>query len=173
MVSLSGKTTLVLCLSSLLCGCTTNGVPAPYSINLLFPVITQNQINSGSYYINDVEKIRTTDGLCLDAGSGQKNHLTLQECKHVQSQLFSFYRDKITHNEKCLDAAGQGTKEGTPVIFYSCTGNDNQRWFTDDNKIKGKQSEKCLGTKSIIVRKGNPVVLVDCDFSRALEFTIR
>ncbi|HHC0435932.1 TPA: lipoprotein EnvE, partial [Salmonella enterica] len=40
-------------------------------------------------------------------------------------------------------------------------------------KIKGKQSRKCLGTNSIIVRKGDPVVLADCDFSRALEFTIR
>ena len=44
---------------------------------------------------------------------------------------------------------------------------------TDYNKIKGKQSRKCLGTNSIIVRKGDPVVLADCDFSRALEFTIR
>ncbi|MCQ7804984.1 hypothetical protein NP223_19440, partial [Salmonella enterica] len=49
MTLLSGKTTLVLCLSSILCGCTTNGLPAPYSINLSFPVITQNQINSGGY----------------------------------------------------------------------------------------------------------------------------
>lgn len=58
MTLLSGKTTLVLCLSSILCGCTTNGLPAPYSINLSFPVITQNQINSGGYYINDAEQIR-------------------------------------------------------------------------------------------------------------------
>ncbi|EJJ9677390.1 ricin-type beta-trefoil lectin domain protein [Salmonella enterica] len=173
MALLSGKTILVLYLSSVLCGCTNDGLPAPYSINLSFPVITQNQINSDGYYINDAEQIRTTDGLCLDAGSEQQNRLTLQECKHVQSQLFSFYRDRITHGVKCLDAAGQGTKEGTPVILYSCTGNDNQRWFTDDNKIKGKQSRKCLGTNSFIVRKGNPVVLADCDFSRALEFTIR
>ncbi|EJR9487364.1 lipoprotein EnvE, partial [Salmonella enterica subsp. enterica serovar Kentucky] len=55
MTLLSGKTTLVLCLSSILCGCTANGLPAPYSINLSFPVITQNQINSGGYYINDAE----------------------------------------------------------------------------------------------------------------------
>ncbi|EGA0963732.1 lipoprotein EnvE, partial [Salmonella enterica subsp. enterica serovar Cerro] len=34
MTLLSGKTTMVLCLSSILCGCTTNGLPAPYSINL-------------------------------------------------------------------------------------------------------------------------------------------
>lgn len=64
-------------------------------------------------------------------------------------------------------------KKAHQVILYSCTGNDNQRWLTDDNKIKGKQSRKCLGTNSIIVRKGDPVVLADCDFSRALEFTIR
>lgn len=56
MTLLSGKNTLVLCLSSILCGCTTNGLPAPYSINLSFPVITQNQINSGGYYINDANK---------------------------------------------------------------------------------------------------------------------
>lgn len=128
MTLLSGKTTLVLCLSSILSGCTTNGLPAPYSINLSFPVITQNQINSGGYYINDAEQIRTTDGLCLDTGPDQQNRLTLRECKHVQSQLFSFHRDRIMQGEKCLDAAGQGTKEGTPIILYSCTGNDNQRW---------------------------------------------
>ncbi|MBA3223252.1 RICIN domain-containing protein [Salmonella bongori] len=172
MTLLPGKTALVLCLSSILCGCTTNGLPPPYSINLSFPVITQNQINSGGYYIKNAEQIRTTDGLCLDAGSGQQSHLTLQECKSVPSQLFSFHRDRITHREKCLDAAGQGTKDGTPIILYSCTGNDNQSWLADDNHIKGKQSRKCLGTTSIIVRKGDPVVLADCDFSRALEFTL-
>lgn len=153
MTLLSGKTTLVLCLSSILCGCTTNGLPAPYSINLSFPVITQNQINSGGYYINDAEQIRTTDGLCLDTGSDQQNRLTLRECKHVQSQLFSFHRDRITQGEKCLDAAGQGTKEGTPIILYSCTGNDNQRWLTDDNKIKGKQSRKCLAQIALLSEK--------------------
>ena len=72
----------------------------------------------------------------------------------MQSQLFSFYRDKITHSE----------------VRNVWMPQDRE---LDDNKIKGKQSGKCLGTKSIIVRKGNPVVLVDCDFSRALEFTIR
>ncbi len=29
------------------------GLPAPYRVNVSFPVITQNQINSGGYYIND------------------------------------------------------------------------------------------------------------------------
>lgn len=72
MALLSGKTALVLCLSSILCGCTTDGLPAPYSINLSFPVITQNQINSGGYYINDAEPIRTTEGCALIRAQGNK-----------------------------------------------------------------------------------------------------
>ncbi|EEE0988520.1 ricin-type beta-trefoil lectin domain protein [Salmonella enterica] len=173
MTSLTDKITLVFCLSSILYGCTTDGQLGPYSISFSFPVITQNQIYSDGYYINDAEQIRIKDGLCFDAGLGQQNHLTLQECKHVQSQLFSFNQDRIMQREKCLDAAGQGTKEGTSIILYSCTGNENQRWLKDDNKIKGKQSQKCIGTNSFFVKKGDPVVLADCDFSRAFEFTIR
>ncbi|EAO4439000.1 ricin-type beta-trefoil lectin domain protein [Salmonella enterica] len=161
----------LLAVSFILYGCTANGVPTPYNINVSFPVITQNSINSDSYYSDDIEYIRTEDGLCLTASPDHRNQLTLQKCGHPGYQRFTVHRDRITHNGKCLDAAGQETREGTPVILYSCTGNDNQRWFTDDNKIHGKQSNKCLGTKSFIVRKGDSVVLADCDFSRALEFT--
>ncbi len=44
-------------------------------------------------------------------------------------------------------------KEGTPIILYSCTGNDNQRWLTDDNKIKGKQSRKCPAQIALLSEK--------------------
>lgn len=40
-------------------------------------------------------------------------------------------------------------------------------------KLRGNRAENASGTNSIIVRKGDPVVLADCDFSRATEFTIR
>lgn len=160
-------------ISFILYGCAANDTLTPYNINVIFPIITHNNINSDSDYSDDAQYIRTKEGLCLTVDPDHRNRLTLQECGHHGSQRFIFHRDKIAHSGKCLDAAGQETREGTPVILYSCTGNDNQRWFTDDKKIHGKQSNKCIGTKSFIVRKGDPVVLADCNFSQALEFTQR
>ncbi len=51
---------------------------------------------------------------------------------------FSHFTEMIESRRvrNVTDAAGQRYKEGTPIILYSCTGNDNQRWLTDDNKIK-------------------------------------
>ncbi|HAT1685237.1 TPA: ricin-type beta-trefoil lectin domain protein [Klebsiella oxytoca] len=156
-----------------LCGCTPGGLPSPYTIHLSFPVITQNQINTGHDY-SDKKRLRTRDGLCPAAESDthyQYGRLVLQECRQDASQYFTFHRNRIIHQGLCLDAAGQDTREDTPVIIWPCTENANQRWLTEENKIRGQQSRKCLGTESLIARKGDPVVLADCDFSRALEFT--
>lgn len=153
MTLLSGKTTLVLCLSSILCGCTTNGLPAPYSINLSFPVITQNQINSGGYYINDAEQIRTTDGLCLDTGSDQQNRLTLRECKHVQSQLFSFHRDRIMQGEKCLDAAGQGTKKAHQSFFIHARVMITSAGSLMITKLRGNRAENAWAQIALLSEK--------------------
>lgn len=153
MTLLSGKTTLVLCLSSILCGCTTNGLPTPYSINLSFPVITQNQINSGGYYINDAEQIRTTDGLCLDTGPDQQNRLTLRECKHVQSQLFSFHRDRITQGEKCLDAAGQGTKEAHQSFFIHARVMITSAGSLMITKLRGNRAENAWAQIALLSEK--------------------
>ncbi|EEM2539793.1 lipoprotein EnvE [Salmonella enterica subsp. enterica serovar Morehead] len=168
-----GKNGILLMVTGILCGCTPGGLPSPYVINVSFPVITQNQINTEHRY-SDKVRLRTQDGFCLATESDIRSRygrLVLQECRQDTSQYFTFRRSQIISQGKCLDAAGQETREGTPVIIWPCTGNDNQRWQTEENKIRGKQSQKCLGTESPVVRKGDTVVLADCDFSRPLKFT--
>ncbi|EOA1532199.1 RICIN domain-containing protein [Salmonella enterica subsp. enterica serovar Braenderup] len=136
---------------------------------MTFPVIVQN--NTNSYYLHGYEYSKTEKGLCVNADSKHNNRVTLKKCSNDASQRFMFYKNRLIHNGKCLDAAGQETSEGTPVILYSCTGNDNQRWMTNGRKIYGKQSNKCLVTRSFIIRSNDIIVLSDCDFSHALQFT--
>ncbi|EAV0263247.1 ricin-type beta-trefoil lectin domain protein [Salmonella enterica] len=84
-------------------------------------------INANSYYLHDCEYLKTEKGSCVSADSKHNNRVTIKKCINDASQRFTIYTNRLIHNGKCLDAAGQGTSEGTPVILYFCTDNDNQR----------------------------------------------
>ncbi|KOV65199.1 alpha-L-arabinofuranosidase, partial [Streptomyces sp. NRRL WC-3618] len=49
------------------------------------------------------------------------------------------------YGNKCLDARGGGTTNGTAVQIWSCTGSDNQQWRVNaDGTIVGVRSGLCL-----------------------------
>ncbi len=49
------------------------------------------------------------------------------------------------YGNKCLDANGQGTTNGTQVIIWDCNGGTNQQWNVNANgTITGVQSGLCL-----------------------------
>ncbi|MER5485934.1 RICIN domain-containing protein [Streptomyces sp. NPDC002812] len=57
------------------------------------------------------------------------------------------------HSGKCLDAWEWGTRNGTKVVQWPCTGGRNQKWYLarrSDNKweIRSLQSDKCLDAHS-------------------------
>jgi hypothetical protein len=61
--------------------------------------------------------------------------------------------------EKCLDADGEGTANGTAVGIYDCTGRNNQKWTVNsDGTIRGVQSGRCLDVELATSR----VVLWSC-----------
>ncbi|WP_269750626.1 ricin-type beta-trefoil lectin domain protein [Herbidospora daliensis] len=58
------------------------------------------------------------------------------------------------YGNKCLDASGQGTADGTSVVIWDRNGGNNQKWtLNTDGSIAGVQSGKCLdanGTRVIL-----------------------
>ena len=49
------------------------------------------------------------------------------------------------YGNKCLDANGKGTTNGTAVIIWDCNGQANQQWNVNSNgTITGVQSGLCL-----------------------------
>lgn len=71
-------------------------------------------------------------GHCLDAGL---NEAIIWDCHgglHQQFTLTTSGEIKSLYNGKCLDVEASSTRLGTPVLFYQCTGNSNQKWrFVD------------------------------------------
>ncbi|HEX6685093.1 MAG TPA: RICIN domain-containing protein [Candidatus Limnocylindrales bacterium] len=70
---------------------------------------------------------------------------------------------------KCLDAAGFGTANGTPIQLYSCTGEKNQQWRYDMggsspflHSLKNPDSGRCLDLVGLGSGNGTGVQLWDC-----------
>jgi hypothetical protein len=55
----------------------------------------------------------------------------LWTCNNSGAQQWTAPGDGTLHNPqsgRCLDAAGGGTADGTPVIIFDCGGGANQSW---------------------------------------------
>ncbi len=81
--------------------------------------------------------------------------------------------ESAAQGEKCLMPQDKVQKKAHQSFFIHASGNANQRWLTDDNnKIKGNRAENARTNSIIKSEKGDPVVLADCDFSRATGISI-
>ena len=59
------------------------------------------------------------------------------------------------YGNKCLDANGQGTTNGTKVIIWDCNGQTNQQWNVNSNgTITGVQSGLCLDANGAATANG-------------------
>ncbi|MEM9598835.1 MAG: ricin-type beta-trefoil lectin domain protein [Acidobacteriota bacterium] len=53
----------------------------------------------------------------------------------------------LSIGDKCLDVLNSGTEDGTPVVYFQCTGNPNQEWRFDGDSFQGyllRGQGKCL-----------------------------
>lgn len=73
---------------------------------------------------------------------------------------------------RCLDAKEGGTGNGTPVIIYSCNGQQNQKWtLASDGTIRGVQSGLCLDATDFGTADGTPLQLWTCTGGRNQAWT--
>ncbi|MFD6888148.1 lectin [Streptomyces sp. NPDC059957] len=72
---------------------------------------------------------------------------------------------------KCVDVAGAGTANGTPVQLYDCNGSAAQRWSVGtDGTIRALG--KCLDVASGGTADGTPVQLWECNGSAAQRWAV-
>jgi ricin-type beta-trefoil lectin protein len=78
-----------------------------------------------------------------------------------------YYRLASLASNKCLNVAGGGSADGTPVIQYTCStnGSPNERWkFVQTGigyQVVAKSSGKCLNVAGG-VGVGNPLIQYTC-----------
>jgi lysophospholipase L1-like esterase len=112
-------------------------------------------------------------GRCADVpGSANGTAVQLQDCAGATwtptgKQLTAF-------GTKCLDASGQGTADGTPVIIWDCTGQANQQWNVNaDGTITGVQSGRCLDAYGQGTTSGTKLILWTCHGQANQKWTLR
>jgi hypothetical protein len=58
--------------------------------------------------------------------------VVITDCTGAANQAWQLHEDlsvsSVAHPELCLDAAGAGTGNGTPVDVWFCNGETNQQW---------------------------------------------
>ena len=77
------------------------------------------------------------------------------------------------YGNKCLDASGQGTANGTQVIIWDCNGQTNQQWNVNANgTITGVQSGLCLDANGAGTANGTKIHLWACNGGTNQQWTI-
>jgi hypothetical protein len=78
------------------------------------------------------------------------------------------------YGNKCLDAFGQGTSNGTQVVIWDCNGQTNQQWNVNANgTITGVQSGLCLDASGAATANGTKVQLWTCWGGANQQWTLR
>lgn len=93
-------------------------------------------------------------GLCLSAGAGLNGTRVVQQaCNGSAAQRWTFETNGQIRawTGRCMDAAGYGIRNGTPIQTWACLGNSNQSWRPVHESvpagtfaIRGKGSGKVL-----------------------------
>lgn len=101
-------------------------------------------------------------GRCLTPPATNGPTTTIQDCAGQQWSTTS--SGQITVNGQCLDAFGQGTRNGTVVTVWICNNGPNQKWnLNTDGTIVGVQSGRCLNVNAQLTANGTKVQLWDCN----------
>ena len=68
------------------------------------------------------------------------------------------------YGNKCLDAFGGSTADGTAVVIWDCNGQTNQQWnINADGTITGAQSGKCLDASARGIANGTRIIIWSCN----------
>jgi hypothetical protein len=80
-----------------------------------------------------------------------------------QQWTYTASKQLMVYGNKCLDANGHGTSNGTKVVIWDCNGHANQQWNVNGNgTITGVQSGLCLDAKGFGTSNGTKVKLWTC-----------
>jgi len=78
------------------------------------------------------------------------------------------------YGNKCLDANGKGTTNGTAVIIWDCNGQTNQQWnLNSSGTISGVQSGLCLDTVNAATANGTKIQLYSCSGGANQRWSLR
>jgi hypothetical protein len=78
------------------------------------------------------------------------------------------------YGNKCLDAYGRGTTNGTNVIIWDCNGQPNQQWnLNADGSITGLQSGLCLDANGAGTANGTKIILWSCNGQPNQRWSLR
>lgn len=82
-------------------------------------------------------RIKSSEGLCMDASAGKGYNLRANTCRSSSMTQVLAARPASTagaftiysySNDLCLDLFGGKTTPGSPVGFWTCNGGQNQQW---------------------------------------------
>jgi hypothetical protein len=80
----------------------------------------------------------------------------------------------MVYGNKCLDANGRGTTNGTTVIIWDCNGQTNQQWNVNSNgTITGVQSGLCVDANGAGSANGTKLILWSCNGQTNQQWTLR
>ena len=107
-----------------------------------------------------------------------KVHTQLQlfDCGAGTNQRWAYTGSKQlqVYGNKCLDANGRGTTNGTQVIIWDCNGQTNQQWNVNSNgTITGVQSGLCLDANGAATANGTKIILWACNGQANQQWSLR
>ena len=83
-------------------------------------------------------------------------------------------RTLTVYGNKCLDASGSGTSNGTVVHIWDCNGGANQQWNRNSNgTITSAQSGLCLDAVGAGTANGTQLNLWACNGGGNQQWAIR
>jgi hypothetical protein len=78
------------------------------------------------------------------------------------------------YGNKCLDASGAGTANGTNVVIWDCNNQANQQWNLNSNgTITGAQSGLCLDANGAGTANGTKLILWSCHGGNNQQWSLR
>jgi hypothetical protein len=113
-----------------------------------------------------VRLVGVQSGRCVEVTSASNGvQAQLGDCGSGTNQRWTYTsgRQLRLSGDKCLDASGQGTVNGTAVIVWDCGGQANQQWTLNSNgTITGVQSGLCLDAVGNGTAAGTRINLWTC-----------
>ncbi len=115
-------------------------------------------------------------GKCVDVAGddtgGDGAPVQLWDCQDSsRDQNWSWKGSSLTSLGLCLDIAGGGTGNGTPLQLHTCTGNPAQVWIANSNgTLSNPQSGRCMDSPGGATTNGTRLQISDCNGAGAQTF---
>jgi beta-glucanase (GH16 family) len=115
-------------------------------------------------------------GKCVDVAGddvgGDGAAVQLWDCQDwARDQNWAWSGSALTTMGMCLDIAGGGTANGTPLQLHNCTGNPAQVWIANSNgTLSNPQSGRCIDSPGGATANGARLQIWDCNGTGAQTF---